>query len=132
MKKILLFSLFLSSCTAHTFSEKYSGELTQMKQDIVKAKKTLERQQAYVDNLEDKLARHEINLIKKEIRDMDKKEIAKELLTPEQWSAFFFPQREILSQIIHDKPGCRAEAQELLDQILTLITQLSDSMQFLE
>ncbi len=126
MRKVFLICLLLTGCAAQKCPEAYRNEISEMKQELVLAQKKLMKQQTFVEQLEEEIARNEIELIQKEISQVNKQEAAKQLLSHEQWLAFFYQQREILNQIIHNNPTCRLVAQEVLDQILTLITQLSD------
>jgi len=96
-----------------------------MKEELIHAQHKLQKQKIYVNQLEEEIAFHEIELIQKEIGRVNQQEVSRQLLSHEQWLSFFFQQREILNQIIRDHPTCRLSAQEVLDQILTLITQLS-------
>lgn len=124
MIQILSLAFFLATCV----SQKYPEEnfLGEMKRELAIAYNKLAKQKSYIDQLEEAIARHEIELIQKEIGTVDRK--STQLLSDEQWLAFFYQQRETLSQIIRDNRACRKEAQAVLDQILTLITQLSDQV----
>lgn len=116
----------LSGCTAQKYPVLSSRELSEMKQELVLAQKKLSQQKAYIERLEEEIARNEIAMIQKEIVQVNKHETAKQMLNHEQWLSFFYQQRETLNQIIQSHPACSGEAQEVLDQILTLITQLGD------
>ncbi len=52
--------------------------------------------------------------------------MAKLLYSREQYLSFFSDQRETLAAIIHNHPVCATHPQAVLDQILTLITHISD------
>lgn len=106
-------------------SAKSHHSLLEMKEELIHAQHKLQKQKIYVNQLEEEIAFHEIELIQKEIGRVNQQEVSRQLLSHEQWLSFFFQQREILNQIIRDHPTCRLSAQEVLDQILTLITQLS-------
>jgi len=118
----------LTGYAAQRCPEAYRNELAEMKKELALAQKKLLRQKAYVQQLEEEIARNEIALIQKEINQIDKHEIAKQILSQEQWLSFFYQQRETLNRIIRNNPTCRLEAQEVLDKILTLITQISDQV----
>jgi hypothetical protein len=125
-KRIFFISLFLASCSAQKCPDACRSDLISMKDELALAQKKLLQQQAYVESLEEQIARNEIELIKKEISQVNKQESAKKMLSHDEWLAFFYQQREILDHIIRYHPTCRLEAQGALDAILTLITQISD------
>jgi hypothetical protein len=52
--------------------------------------------------------------------------VATQMLSHDEWLAFFYQQRETLDRIIKNTPACCSEAQKVLDEILILITQLGD------
>lgn len=100
--------------------------LKEMKEEYARAQKKLEKEQAYVYQLEKEIATLEIEQIQKEISQLIKESVVTHELTHEQRLALFCHQREILGGIIRNHPACRHHAQEVLDQILSLITQLSN------
>lgn len=102
------------------------SQLLDMKDELALAQKQLQQQRAYVENLEEKIARDEIALIHKEIGQIKRNQVATQMLSPDEWLAFFYQQRETLDRIIKNTPACRSEAQKVLDEILILITQLGD------
>lgn len=125
MYRIIIFSLaFIVGLTS--FGCK--GSLSSLKRDLKRAQKELHETQARIKQLQEAIAFQEIERIKGEIEKIEPKQLAQTLLTHEQCMNFFSEQREKLVTIIHCHPGCAARAQELLDQILTLITQISDEV----
>jgi hypothetical protein len=126
MKNSLFILLFVLSVAAQKYPETCRKELNDMKQELNVAKKKLLQQKAFVEHLEEETARLEIELIQSEINQVNQQEVAKQMLSNEQWLMFFYQQRETLNRIIRNNPTCRLEAQAVLDQILTLITRLSD------
>src|SRR5262245_54229693 len=122
MRKVLIVCLILSGCAAQKCPEACQDDISEMKQERALAQKKLIKQKDYVEKLQEEIARKEIALIRKEISQADQHDLAKRILSHER----FYQQREVLNQIIRDNPTCRAEAQEVLDKILTLITQLSE------
>ena len=124
--KILLIVFSLTCIAAQKHPETFRSDLIAMKDELALAKKKLLQQQAYIESLEVQIARNEIDLIQKEIGQVNKHEAAKKMLSHDEWLAFFYQQREILDHIIRNQPICRLEAQSVLDQILILITQISD------
>ena len=122
MRNLILF-IFLIHQTA------FAGHdvLLASKKGLAKAKKELQRQHDYVHNLEEQIAFKEIEEIQKEIAKVNRHEVAQTNLTHEQWLDFFYQQRKVLNRIIHHHPSCRTHAQKVLDEILTLITELSDA-----
>jgi predicted RNase H-like nuclease (RuvC/YqgF family) len=100
-------------------------DLGDLKNELAQAQKKLEQQKIHIASLEEEIARLEIEKIQKELNQISKQE-AKKSLAHDQWLALFSHQRDILDKIIRSTPTYRSEAQAVLDQILTLITQLSD------
>lgn len=127
MRKIVLLSLLFLCCGAKKPSEECRNGLVEMKKELAQAQKKLQQQQAYVERLEEEIARCEIVLIQQEISHVNKYENAKQILSDDETLAFFRQQRETLNRIIWNNPSCRREAQTVLDEILTLITQLGDA-----
>ncbi len=70
--------------------------------------------------LEIEIAKQEIASIRQLVEKFDQKKNI-------NLSAPFSTQREKLASIIQNTPQCAVEAQGVLDQILALITQLSDA-----
>lgn len=103
MKSLLLLIIFLGSKT---------GALTDLKKELTHAKKELTRLQSRVLLLEETIAQKEIQRIEEEIAN----------------GSFldFSSQRELLTSIIDQHPSCAFQAQIVLNQILMLITQMSD------
>jgi hypothetical protein len=126
LTRLFLVFCLLIGCAAQRYSASSRSQIIDMKDELAMAQKKLLQQRAYVESLEEKIAKNEIALIQKEISQIQMHETAKKMLSPEEWLAFFYQQRETLNHIIKSCPACRSEAQEVLDQILTLITQLSD------
>lgn len=114
------------SLSPKTYSIQNKRGLIEMKQEHAHAQKKLERQRAYVDQLEKEIATLEIEQIQEEISQLNKESVTTHELTHEQSLALFCHQREILGGIIRNHPACRVHAQEVLDQILSLITQISN------
>ena len=119
----------MSTCAAQKWSGQGSNALAEMKKELVIAQKKLQKQQTYVEQLEEEIAHLEIAIIQKELAQVNKEESSLLTLSHEQWLALFGQQREILGQIIRNNPACREEAQKVLDQILCLITLISDSVE---
>lgn len=126
MIQLLSLAFFLATFVSQKCPEE--NFLAEMKRELATAYNKLAKQKTYIDQLEEAIARHEIELIQKEVQTLDRQATIKQFLSDEQWLAFFYQQRETLSQIIRDNRACRKEAQAVLDQILTLITQLSDQV----
>lgn len=126
MKRTALVFLLLSGCAAQKCPQPCWKEISEMKQELALAQNKLQTQRTYITQLEEEIARQEIAVIQKEIGQVNKQEAAKQMLTHEEWLGFFYHQREILNEIIRSDLSCRSDAQEVLDQILILITQLSD------
>ncbi len=120
MKKALLLALLVLTCAA----TRQDSHLSEMKEELKSAQKKLVQQKAHVEHLQEEIARHEIALIQKEIALVDT--VALQILSEDEWFTFFKQQREILNRIIRSNLSCSAHAQEVLDKILTLITQVSD------
>jgi hypothetical protein len=128
MREVLSICLILIACSAQQYPETYRNTLSEMKRELANAQKKLLKQKAYVEQLEEEIARYEIELIQREISQVNKHEAAMQMLSQEQWLIFFYQQRETLNQIIRNHPACRLEAQAVLDQILILITKLGDQV----
>lgn len=100
--------------------------LSKLKRDLVKAQRDLIMAQNRVKKLEEAVAHEEIKQIEKELGRVDLEKLSKLFHSREGRLAFFADQRETLATIIHNHPACAYEAQNVLDQILILITHISD------
>lgn len=104
-----------------------SQSLNHLKRELDEANKEVQRHTERVRQLEEAIARKEISRIQQEVNEVKKSDPGKLFLSTKESLAFFYQQREILGRIIRKYPTCRNEAQEVLDQILTLITEISDA-----
>lgn len=100
--------------------------LGELKRELAQAQKELSRTQTRINQLEEAIAQKEIQRIQEQIGKIEMQELTKLLQSREERLAFFSDQRETLSTIIRNHPICALEAQAVLDQILTLITHISD------
>lgn len=123
----LIIAIGLTSCAAKA-PVSYKHGLTELKHDLSKAEKELSVAQKRVMKLEEAIALHEIRRIENEIGKIAAEEMAELLRTRKQRLAFFSNQRETLATIIHKYPECAFQAQAVLDEILTLITHISDEI----
>lgn len=126
-RPLLLILCLLCSAVGHSHNS--HQVLAEMKKELAQAQKKLIHQKAYVEQLEQEIAHKEIERIQKELEDVNREEMIQQTLSHEQWFSFFDQQREILGQIIRNHPKWRSEALAVLDQILELITELSDAHQ---
>ncbi|MCH9626958.1 MAG: hypothetical protein S4CHLAM2_05900 [Chlamydiales bacterium] len=102
--------------------------ISDLKRELCKAQKELATAESRVRKLEEAIAYQEIQQIEDEIKQVKATDAAMLLQSRELRLAFFSAQRETLATIIHDHPVCAVKAQAVLDQILTLITHVSDAM----
>lgn len=120
--KWFLLSLLLTGCNYG-----HQKNLAGLSMDLESAKSNLQNAYQKVVLLEEAIAKNEIERIAKEIEQIEKLGSQTSLLTREQRLAFFHEQREVLGKIINNHTACSERAQTVLDHILTLITNFSDS-----
>ncbi len=123
MRQFILFIFVL----VFTCSARPPHSVSDLKRELDKAQKELSVAQKRVKKLEEAIAYQEIQQIEDEIKKVDAADAATLLQSRELRLAFFSTQRETLATIIHDHPVCAVKAQAVLDQILTLITHVSDT-----
>lgn len=133
--KALLILLFLTSCVLLQTSDEFTQVLppTKQKQKIALLEKKLQRAEKEQKKVEEEVGRlsnavkeAQIALIQKQIEDYRKAHPQK--LDPEEVVSFFLKEREILHGMVLDGPSFTAfEAQKVLDQLLEMITELSDT-----
>lgn len=102
--------------------------INELKRELAIAQKEWAQAQARVAQLEEAIAQKEIQRIQEQIAKLEEGQLAALLHSRDQRLAFFYDQRETLSAIIRNHPMCALQAQAVLDQILTLITNLSDDL----
>jgi len=122
----IMLAVWLTSCAAKPVS--YRSGLTELKRELNHAQIELSNAQSRVMKLEEAIAQKEIKRIEEQIGKIGEGEMIALLHSREQRLAFFSDQRETLSTIIHNHPVCAIRAQDVLDQILTLITHISDEV----
>lgn len=116
----------LGLCAARPVSTRCG--LNELKRELTLAQRELSQAQARVSQLEEAIAQKEIQRIQDQISKLEEGQLAALLHSREQRLAFFSDQRETLSAIIRKHPICAIQAQAVLDQILTLITHISDEI----
>lgn len=128
MRKVCgcLLCLFLL-CGAQKYPHLSSRAIEAMKHELLSAQKKLAQQQAYIAQLEEEIAWQEIASIQWEIDQVNQTRKSQLSLSHQEWLALFQQQREVLGKIIRSYPACRLKAQEVLDEILLLTTELSDA-----
>lgn len=122
---ILVIGLIPCAAKASIFENR---DVTNLKRDLSKAQRELEVARTRVQKLEEAIAQQEIKRIGKEIEKIETNDATTLLHSQEQRLAFFSDQRQTLSDIIQNYPGCALQAQAVLDQILTFITHISDEI----
>ncbi|MCC5831847.1 MAG: hypothetical protein JJU12_02245 [Chlamydiales bacterium] len=105
-----------------------SRGLNELKRELASAQKELVQAQDRVSQLEEAVAQKEIQRIRDQVAKLEEGQLAAILHSREQRLSFFHDQRETLSTIIRSYPTCALQAQAVLDQILTMITHLSDDI----
>ncbi len=105
------------------------GGLPELKRDLSHAQTELTHAQSRVLRLEEAIAEKEVQRIREQLEKIEEGQLAALLHSQEEVLAYFYDQRETLSTIIRSHPTCSHHAQEVMDQILTLITHLSDSVE---
>lgn len=118
MRKIIPFFIILYGCNSTSISLQPSALLETR---LVEAKKRKIELEKKVSQLETALAKSEIARIQKQIVLFDLTQ------TSFEKNNQFAAEREKLVAIIQNNPFCAEEAQKVLDQILSLITQLSNN-----
>ncbi len=122
MRKVLLIAVWVVACSASTHKQGLTG----LKRELSQAQRELSMAQMRVLELEEAIAYQEVARIEHQIQKIVTEETTKLLHSREERLAFFHDQRETLVNVIRSYPTCAPRAQEVLDQILTLITQVSD------
>ena len=120
--KWLLLSLFVAACNRGQYQN-----LSELRNELDTAKERLTSAHAHVINLEEEIAKREIAKIRMEVEQIQGEEPQQTSLTREERLAFFTEQREILAQIIKGNLSCSTDAQTVLNQILTYITEMGDT-----
>ena len=111
------------------FSGGQSSISAELQVELTKAKKELVKAEKRVHLLEEKLARSQIREIEKALHASRREEASLvEQVTCDSVYALFHDERTLLAEIIQKVPSCSEEAQKVLDEILTLITALSDQI----
>lgn len=127
MKAIFFTTVLLSACAGpHIASNELSPRkqkqriaLLQKKLDV--AQEDSEKAHRHVSQLEGELRAAKLSLIRKQLGEYEKKQ------RPLEASSLFAKERELLHELIQGGSASLArEAQDLLDRILRLITELSD------
>jgi hypothetical protein len=130
----LLFSCSVEKPTAAPiFYEKVDAKLKQrallLQKKLDAAQRTLTEDQRSIDRLREQLCNAELNAVESKIQIMENQWQAnpqRMVVLHNDISHFFINDRETLSQIIRNGPDS-LRAQSLLDRVLQLITQVSDS-----
>lgn len=134
MKAILFSTLLLTSClTQRTTGEFAVLSPSRQKQKIVLLEKKLKRAEKEqreieeeVDRLSSAVKEAQLALIRKQVEDYQDKMQIKGFVQGDP-STLFLKERETLNNILSDGASVnRFEAQRTLDQILEMITSLSD------
>lgn len=121
MKWILL-ALIVAGCS----SLRPYDSLTELKSALDTAQGDLATARQKVEELEKQIAQAEISRIQYEIQEFQNNALANLSLSSKEKHSFFSEQREILARIIRNHSNYATDAQQLLDQILTFITEMSD------
>lgn len=110
------------------FGPAHDNDANELKNELKKASKELKQVELKVHQLQEKLAFQQIKVIQREL-EYFKDEIDKiEVVSEEKMHALFHQERALLAEIIKKIPPCASEAQNVLDQILSVITLLSDKV----
>ena len=134
--------LFCSACTAKqqvslqtAFHPQGDVKLKQkailLQKKLDKAQRTLSEDEQTIERLRSELCDAELNAIESKVESFESQwrgnpQRLIQSIRPE-FPKLFLSERETLSRIIHKGPDIR-RAQALLDRVLQLITQLSDSV----
>lgn len=135
MRRVLLLCLLTACSREQPETPSLSKTLspTKQKQKIALLKKKLEnaerereKVQGEVEFLRHQMESAELDLIRRQVSDSERKFRNDPQLLQGDRSALFLQEREILHKIIQGGPSSAAfEAQAVLDQILRLITNIS-------
>lgn len=135
MKK-LLFLLLLTACTHHTSIDSFVAsnvprrqkqKITALQRKLENAEKQQEKIDLEVEELREDLRQAELALIRKVVENCEDR-LDRFRGDPEEISALFLNERETLHRMIQSGPSPASfEAQLVLDQILRIITNVSET-----
>lgn len=120
MKQIISFSFSFLLLTGCVSNERLPKSITILEKKLQDEKTRQSDSERKIMSLQIAIARQEIALIQEEISMMNE---SPSLL---QEKEHFALEREKLVEIIQNNPSCASDAQNVLDQILALITRLSN------
>lgn len=134
MKAILFFTLLLTSCLTHRTTGEFAVlSPSRQKQKIALLEKKLKRAEKEqreieeeVDRLSSAVKEAQLALIRRQVEEVQDKMQMKSFVQRDP-SILFLKEREMLNNILSDRASSNSfEAQRILDQILEMITSLSD------
>lgn len=121
-----LFALFLSFLSF--FGVTHDNDSCELQSELKKANKELAQVETKIHQLQERLAIQQIKVIQKEFDKSKEKLRSSDFASEEKTHSLFHEERLLLAEIIEKVPSCAHDAQHVLDQILSLITLLSDNL----
>jgi hypothetical protein len=121
-----IFALLLSFLSF--FGSTHDHATDELQGELKRANKELKQVESRVRHLQEKLAAQQIKFIQREIELFKGQIDALDLASEEKTLSLFHEERALLAEIIQKVPMHALEAQHVLDQILSLITLLSDKI----